>query len=167
MNEALRKRLIEIFKFGITGGICFLIDFGIFYLLKNYVITRGFFFLSSYQISTALSFTVSVIVNYLICIKWVFQDVNQGDSKTVFVFILTSVIGLILNMIIIEAVVAIFKVAGLGAPDETLLDLRLIKMDSVMFAKIVSTLLVMIWNYITKRMAITRQQPKVSEPDNM
>lgn len=150
-KQALKKRLMEIIKFCITGGICFIIDAGLLYVLNRYV------FVGHYIIDSALSFTVSVIVNYIICVKWVFENVNQQDKKTIFIFIATSVVGLLLNAAIIKVVVELFASAHIGQPNEILLDLKVIGLDSVMVAKVISTLIVMVWNYVTKRMAVTRQ----------
>lgn len=150
-TQAIKKRLMEILKFGITGGICFIIDAGLLYILNRYI------FVGHYIIDSALSFTVSVIVNYIICVKWVFDDVNQKNKKTIFIFLATSVVGLLLNALIIKIVVELFAYSRIGQPNQILINLKIIGLDSVMIAKVISTLIVMVWNYVTKRMAVTRQ----------
>lgn len=64
------KNLInQILKFGVVGGIAFVIDYGLMVFLTEV-------FKVPALISAAISFTVSVIFNYIASVKWVF-DVNK------------------------------------------------------------------------------------------
>ena len=88
------KLFQQIFKFGIVGGIAFIIDYGIMVISKELL---GF----SILLSAALGFTISVIFNYIASIKWVFDVNKEKDEKKNFVlFIIFSIIGLILTEII-------------------------------------------------------------------
>ena len=61
----MSKKLInQIFKFGIVGGLAFIIDYGILFTLTEFLNIPSL-------ISAAISFTVSVIFNYILSIKWV------------------------------------------------------------------------------------------------
>lgn len=61
------KKLIEqIIKFGFVGFLCFFIDYGIMVLLTER-------FGVDYLLSSGLSFTVSVIVNYILSVTFVFE----------------------------------------------------------------------------------------------
>lgn len=122
-------RFAEIFRFCITGGVSFLVDYGILILLKE-------FFDINYLIASGISFTVSVIVNYFMCVLWVF-DAKGTDGKSVAIFIGSSVIGLILNQILMWILVDLLGVF-------------------YMIAKIITTLLVMFWNYVAKRKAVSK-----------
>lgn len=122
-------RFIEIFRFCITGGVSFVIDYGILFILTEFA---GL----NYLISSGISFTVSVIVNYFMCVRWVFEAKN-ANGKSVTIFIGSSVVGLILNQIFMWLFVEIF-----GA--------------FYMVAKIITTLLVMFWNYVAKRKAVSK-----------
>lgn len=125
------KRFREIIRFGITGGICFLVDYGILLSLKSGL---GI----NYLISSAISFSVSVIVNYYICKLWTFEGANNNnDKKVVIAFVGSSVIGLVLNQIFMWGFVSIASI-----------DYRI--------AKIITTFLVMIWNYTMKRKALVK-----------
>ena len=66
------KKLIEqIMKFGIVGVLCFAIDYGLMIFLTEV-------FGISYLISSGISFSVSVIVNYKLSLKFVFKtDENR------------------------------------------------------------------------------------------
>ena len=127
------KRFKEIFRFGITGGISFVVDYGILLLLTSMV---GI----NYLISSAISFTVSVIVNYYLCKLWAFEEARENTSKKVIIaFVGSSVIGLGFNQIFMWLFVSVIEI-----------DYRI--------AKIITTMLVMIWNYIMKRKALVQNK---------
>ena len=73
----MKKLLEQIMKFGAVGIICFLIDYVIGIVVLNIIKTIGIFGESSFvigsQIGSALGFTVSVIVNYILSFKFVFE----------------------------------------------------------------------------------------------
>lgn len=121
------KNLInQIMKFGVVGFLCFFIDFGILFLLTD-------IFKVNHLISAPISFTISVIVNYILSIKWVF-DVNDKNKKLKFIlFIVFSVIGLLMNELIMYIGV-----------DKLLFNYLLVK--------IFSTAVVMVFNFITRKM---------------
>ncbi|WP_195540326.1 GtrA family protein [Eubacterium maltosivorans] len=121
-------RFAEIFRFGIAGGLGFIVDYGILFTFTE-------FLKINYLISSGISFTVSVIVNYIICIIWVFKDAKKNDNKTVILFIGSSLIGLLINQFLMWFLVEKLSIY-------------------YMFSKIISTIIVMIWNYLAKRKAV-------------
>ena len=63
-------------KFGFVGFLCFFIDYGIMVLLTE---VAGIVYL----VSSACSFTVSVIVNYILSVTFVFEtDKEKSRSHT-------------------------------------------------------------------------------------
>lgn len=123
----MKNLMKQIFRFGIVGGIAFLIDYGLLYVCTEYF---GIYYL----ISSIISFSVSVIFNYIASIIWVF-DVDQEKSKTrnFVLFILLSIVGLFINQLIM----------WLGVD----------RMNFYyMFVKLFATAVVMIFNFITRKM---------------
>ncbi len=126
-------RLREMFRFVVTGGFSFLVDFGLMVFLVE-------IFHMNELLAAGISFTVSVIVNYLMCVFWVFDATQKSNVLTIIIFIFSSVIGLVLNELFMWILLELYV--------------------NYMVAKIISTILVMIWNYIAKRKAITLQNKK-------
>ena len=128
INKLKNNKLFQqIFKFGIVGGIAFIIDYAIMVISKELL---GFNIL----ISAALGFIISVIFNYIASIRWVFDVNKEKDEKKNFVlFIIFSIIGLILTEIIMYFGTDVIKI-------------------NYLIVKIVATAIVMVFNFITRKM---------------
>ena len=124
--DNMKKLITQIVKFGGVGILCFAIDFGVLFVL-----TEGFG--CYYLLSAGISFTVSVIVNYIMSVKYVF-DINPKYSKSrnFIMFVIFSVIGLILTEVIMQ----------LGAD--------VIKWN-YMIVKVGATAIVMVFNFVTRK----------------
>lgn len=121
-----RKLLIQIFKFGIVGGTAFIIDFAFLFIFRE-------FCHFPVLVSNTLSFCISVIYNYIASVKWVFDVNKEKDAKKQFiVFIVFSVLGLILNNVIMWITVDFLSIYYL-------------------LAKIIATVIVMIFNFVTRK----------------
>lgn len=136
--EMGKKKLTEIIRFAVSGGICFLIEFALLVLLRD---TCGLDTL----VATPIAFTVSVIVNYLFCVKWVFPDAGKQGNKARIAFFITSIMGLFLN----EGLMWLFRV--LFGEDTVVMTVFSFTVTMYMVNKVLATLIVMVWNYITKR----------------
>ena len=134
----MSNRLKEIIKFAFTGGVCFLIEYAALIVLKEWL------HLSAVA-ATPIAFLVSVVFNYLLCVKWVFSGAKEGSKKAQLGFAITSVMGLFLNWAIMWALTALF------GEDAVLLALFGLELKVYMLNKINATGLVMVWNYFTKR----------------
>ena len=123
----MKKIINQLFKFGIVGGIAFVIDYGLLYLLTEKI---GIYYL----VSSLISFSVSVIFNYIASVLWVF-DVDKEKSKVrnFIYFIGLSIVGLGINELIMW-----------GGVDKLHIYYMLVKL----FAKAV----VMVFNFITRKM---------------
>lgn len=127
VNAKQEKLLIQIFKFGIVGGIAFVIDY------LSLIICKEVFHLNT-LLAAAIAFTISVIYNYLASIKWVFDVNKEKDSKTNFIiFIVLSIVGLIITEIIMWFGTDVLNI-------------------SYLIIKIVATAVVMVFNFITRKM---------------
>ena len=127
----MEKIIKQIFKFGIVGGICFLIDYIILFICTD-------IFNIYYLISSIISFTISTIFNYILSVKWVFNVKRQNEKKKKFIIFVTfSVIGLILNQIIMWFGVEILSIY-------------------YMITKIISTIIVMVFNFITRKIFLEK-----------
>lgn len=122
------KRMQEIFRFLFVGGVCFFIDYFLLYAFTEYC---GI----PYLTSSGLSFAISLIVNYFMCILWVFSKAKKQNMKQGLVFIGSSVAGLGINQICMWGFVEFLAM-------------------HYMVAKIFAAAIVMVWNYILKRRAV-------------
>ena len=124
------KLLNQILKFGFVGGTAFVIDYVLLYFCTEFLHIH-------YLISSIISFTVSVIFNYILSIKWVFDVKKKQDVKDFVIFIILSVIGLGINSLIMYVMVEKFGVY-------------------YMLSKIVSTAVVMVYNFITRKIFVEK-----------
>ena len=128
------KKLIEqIMKFGVVGFICFGIDYGLMILLTE---AAGI----SYLVSSGFSFSISVIVNYTLSLKFVFET-NQENNKIVefLVFIILSVIGLGINQVLMWVCVDKFHIF-------------------YMISKVGVTGVVMVYNFVTRKLILEKSR---------
>lgn len=80
----------EIFRFVITGGVCFLIE------LISLIFFRDAVGLPTLA-ATPIAFLISVIFNYILCVRWVFSGADGQRASAKAGFLITSVMGLLLN----------------------------------------------------------------------
>jgi len=130
--------LMEGIRFILTGGVCFLVEFACLVFLRD---TVGLDTL----IATPIAFLVSVILNYLLCVKWVFGGAKDQGNSAKLGFLVTSVMGLFLN----ELLMLIFR--GIFGEDAVVLTLFGFTVTMYMINKVLATGIVMVWNYFTKR----------------
>ena len=124
----MSKKLInQILKFGVVGGLAFLIDYAVLFVCKEFI---GLDVL----LSAGISFTVSVIFNYIASVKWVF-DVNEDNDpkKNFIIFIVLSIVGLILTEIIMWIGTDLIHI-------------------NYLIVKIIATAIVMVFNFVTRKM---------------
>ena len=124
-----RERMLEIVRFCFVGGVSFLMDYTLLFVLTEFA---GIYYLYS----SAISFSVTAAFNYWLCVIYVFKGAKRQTTRQAIIFFGSGVIGLGLNQLCMWLFVA---VAGLH----------------YMLAKIFATAIVTIWNYVTKRKAVT------------
>ena len=126
------KLFMQIFKFLFVGGLAFVIDYAVLIVCKEV-------FGLTVLLSAAIAFTVSVVFNYILSIKWVF-DINKENSSTrnFTLFIIFSVIGLGLTELIMWFGVDVLLI-------------------SYLIVKIIATAIVMVFNFITRKMFLEKK----------
>lgn len=147
----MKKLFAQIIKFGFVGGLCFLIDFvistALFHLLIN-VTSRN----AATAVGGFLGFTISVVVNYVLSMKFVFERKEDMSRKKEFViFIILSVIGLGINEVILLICSAIY---------ETNTVLMAAFGDTLWFAasKVIATAIVMVYNFISRKIFLEKNE---------
>lgn len=133
------KQLIAQFaKFGVVGVIAFVIDYGLLVLLTEV-------FGVNYLISATISFVVSVVFNYVASMRYVFTHKEDMSRRREFIiFIVLSVIGLIINDAMMWAGVDLLGI-------------------SYLLVKIVATVVVAIWNFITRKIFLDAGDQQLAE----
>ena len=121
-------RLREVVRFCVVGGGCFLLDYGLLYVLTEY---GGL----PYLWSSGLSFTASVFVNYWLCVVYVFRASGGQTGRQKALFFGSSIAGLFLNQVCMYVFVDLCGIY-------------------YMIAKLLATAIVTIWNYVMKRKAL-------------
>ena len=121
--------LAQIFKFFIVGVVATIIDFIIYYICYNKINLDPL-------IANIISFSISVIYNYIASVKWVFDTDKNKNKKVLFIeFISLSILGLLLT--------------------ELLLFIFINKLSfNEMVSKIIATIVTMVFNFITRKIFI-------------
>ncbi len=138
MKNDRKGRLGEVIRFAVTGGVCFLAEFAALVLLRDKL---GLDTL----LAVPIAFLISVIFNYLLCVLWVFKGARDQGRAQQAGFLITSVMGLLLN----EGLMLLFR--HVFGEDQAVLTLLGFTVTMYMVNKALSTLIVMIWNYFTKK----------------
>ena len=136
-------------RFLVTGGLSFAVEFVFLVIFRD---TAGLDTLAA----VPLAFLISLAVNYLLCVKWVFPGAGEQKRSAQAAFLLSSVMGLLLN----EGLMWLFR--RLFGEDGAVLTVLGFTVTMYMVNKVMATALVMVWNYVTKRMILTRGGKKAA-----
>lgn len=119
----------QVIKFGIVGVVASLIDYAILMLLTQVL---GW----DVALSSALSFSISLVFNYLASMRYVFSRREGLSRRREFVvFVALSLIGLLLN-------VACMWVGTLALGDAAV---------AVTVNKVIATAVVSVWNFCSRK----------------
>ena len=128
----MKKLMEQMIKFGFVGFLCFFIDWGIMVFLTEV-------FGINPLISSTISFTVSVTVNYILSVTFVFEtDKNANKGSQFVIFVLLSIVGLGVNELCM----------WLGTD---LLGIH------YMITKVGATAVVMVYNFVTRKIFIEKK----------
>ena len=125
----MRKLIEQFLKFGVVGTIAFFIDYGVLMLLSvGFGVDPVF--------AAAISFTVSLIFNYLASMRFVFTHRDDLSKRREFViFVILSVIGLGINELVM-----VIGTNALGTSP-----------FSITVTKVAATAILMVWNFFSRK----------------
>ena len=101
----VKKQIVEIFKYGISGTITTFINL---YLLKVFI-DFGMY----YILANIISYTISVVVNYILNQRYVFSNSARGNTlearKQFLKFLIMRLLSLIIDTVLFYVAVSVFK----------------------------------------------------------
>ena len=124
--------ILQIIKFGIVGVIAAAADFGTLVVLKE-------FLHFGVLVSSAISFCLSGVLNYILSMTFVFQGKNQSKVREFIIFALLSTGGLILNQLILWIGISFTTVHYLTA-------------------KVIALIVVPVYNFITRKLFLESKE---------
>ncbi|MEE0706924.1 MAG: GtrA family protein [Adlercreutzia sp.] len=134
----MEKLVRQFMKFGVVGLIAFAIDYGLMVALTE---LAGI----NYLVSATISFTVSVIFNYVASMRYVFTHKEGLSRRREFIiFVVLSVVGLGLNDLLMWIGTSLWDI-------------------SYLIVKIGATALVTIYNFITRKIFLDGETGAVLE----
>ena len=126
------KLFKQIMKFGFVGFLCFFIDYGIMVFLTEV-------FDINYLMSSGISYSISTVINYILSVTIVFEtDKKKNRVKEFVLFVFLSVIGLGVNELCMKVGVELIGI-------------------HYMIVKIGATAVVMVYNFITRKIFIEKK----------
>lgn len=163
-SEKKSKLIKQILKFGVVGGLSFVIDFVVYTIVCK--VLGGEY---GYLIAGICGFTVSLIFNYLASMAFVFERKENANRKAEFlIFLILSLIGMGLNTLILWLYVDlltanvswIFNIHNLIY--NWLVSINIGFFNSVkelieIFAKIFATAIVMVYNFISRKIFLEKK----------
>lgn len=158
------KLIKQILKFGVVGGLSFLIDFVVYTIVIKVVPGQY-----SYILAGICGFTISLIFNYLASMAFVFERKENADKRKEFlIFLVLSLIGLLLNTALLWFYVDILAgkvnwiytlhdviytwIAGLGISF-----FKSVSEFIEIMAKVFATAIVMVYNFISRKMTLEKK----------
>lgn len=151
----MKKLISQFIKFAGVGFLCFLIDYGVFRIVTS--IVRGATnFVYSDLIGNVFGFTISVVVNYVLSMRYVFTRKEGMDKKKEFtIFVILSIIGGILNTLIIWVIDhPIYESSEFLR--QTIQSVGM--MENI--AKIIATAIVMVYNFVSRKIFLEEKEDK-------
>jgi len=108
--SGLRSKFFRQFaQYVLVGGLAFLVDFGTLFVLTDYADFH-------YLVSATAGFLLGLLVNYLICIRWIFDYRALSNVRHEFaVFAGVGVAGLVINNGLIYALTEWADIHYLGS----------------------------------------------------
>ena len=129
----MKKLLAQLMRFGLVGIAATLLDYALLVLLTEV-------FSVPYMVSATISFSVSLVFNYLASMRYVFAHREEvSRSREFIIFVVLSLIGLAINNGCLWLGVELMGI-----------DYRITKLGAIV--------IVMAWNFITRKLFIDRRE---------
>ncbi len=112
----------QFIRYCVVGATATVVDYGLLYSLTEYL---GFWYL----LSATFGFIGGATTNYLLNRFWTFKNKDKRIARQVSIFLIIAAVGIVLNNTILAIGVEIF---GLW----------------YMLAKVISTVITLIWNFV-------------------
>lgn len=134
-----RNRIsVQMFKYVIVGGVAFLLDFSMLYVLTEYLHIY-------YILSATAAFIAGLLCNYLMSVFWVFHERALSNRLAEFlVFSLIGVIGLLLNDGLIWSLTEVGRLHYLSS-------------------KVLAAAVIFFWNFFARRQLLFISRAKLSK----
>lgn len=126
----MSKELKSFISYFCVGGMAAIVEWVTFYLFNLF---------TNYIVSTIIAFILATTANYILGKMMTFKNYEHKRKDIISVFVVSG-IGLLLNVLFMHILIEI------------------IKMSKELIAKIISTGLVFIWNYISRRMFVYKNE---------
>lgn len=150
-SEKRKKLIAQILKFAVVGGTSFVIDFLITMFVSFVARKCGMDVAAAATLGGLFGFCISLIYNYIMSMKFVFERKDDMDRKKEFlIFTALSAVGLGLNELIIYF--------GVVICDNTIPNI-VAEYPSYVTAgvKMVATGIVMVYNFISRKMTLEKK----------
>jgi len=122
----------QLVKYSIVGGISFVADYSVFYVLVAFVDV-------DYLVASIYGYILGVFVNYTLARKYVYSIENTiRKSMELLGVYLISTVGLLIHQIVIYIMVEFF-------------------INNVYISKVLASIAVLFWNYYAKKIYIYRE----------
>lgn len=129
----MRRLLWQFARFLVVGLVSFAFDYGLFFVLFHY-------FGVQYIVASTISFSLSLVLNYFLTLKFVFEAKKDRNIALEFlVYVGLNIIALGLNQLIL-----FLAVDGVGL--------------SPLVGKLVATAVVLVYNFISRKLLIERSR---------
>lgn len=102
ISFVIRGFLLKFLKFGVVGFSGLFIDFGLTYLFKEVLHVQKY-------VSNAIGFMMAASSNYFLNRIWTFESTNPNIALEYSEFIIISLIGLVINTVILYFLVSKLK----------------------------------------------------------
>lgn len=140
MNPSALVR--QFLRFGVVGVVATVVDFGVLILLAELGILPA-------VPAAAVSFIASVVVNYVLSMRFVFARREDMRRRTEFVvFVLLSVIGLGINELIMWVGTDLLSI-------------------HYVIGKVAATVIVLLWNFISRKIWLEARPTNGKMPANV